>query len=293
MGAHPDPQAAMESIAGLRLTEQLSDIWGKKSCCAALYELEPVRLLLGDTLHPGGLALTHRLGKLIDIRPDDLVLDVASGRGASALAVARSFHCDVVGVDLGLKATAEATRVARESGSAGRVSFLCGDGENLPLRSETFDAVLCECSMSLFPDKRRGVAEVARLLGAGGKLGVSDVVVEPGCLPEELRGTLGQVLCLADAPSLEGYEELLNGDGLTLTHRQDASDSILKLVEEIESKLAAFRLLLTMQNPPEGLNQTEGGAVLLSQALSVIEKVKALVGQGGIGYWLFVAEKTK
>ena len=223
MGAHPDPQAAMESIAGIRLPEQLSDIRGKKSCCAALYELEPVRLLLGDTLHPGGLALTYRLAKLIDIRPDDLVLDVASGRGASALAVARSFHCDVVGVDLGLKATAEATRVARESGSVGQVSFVCGDGENFPLRAECFDAALCECSMSLFPDKWRGMAEVARLLKPGGRLGVSDVVVEPGCF--------------------------------------------------------------TMQNQPEG------GSVLLSQALSIIEKVKVLVEQGGIGYWLFVVEK--
>ena len=54
------------------------DLEDRKSCCSALYELEPVRMLLGDTLHPGGLGLTHRLGKLAGIEPDDMVLDLAS-----------------------------------------------------------------------------------------------------------------------------------------------------------------------------------------------------------------------
>ena len=268
------------------LSGDLSDSLARKSCCAALYQLEPVRLLLGDTLHPGGLALTHRLGKLVDIKRDDLVLDVACGRGASALAVARSFHCRVVGVDLSGDSISEASRLAREGGVDGWTSFLCGDGEYLPLGTESFDAALCECSMSLFPDKGRGVAEIARLLRTGGRLGVSDVTMEPGCLPDELKGTLGQILCLADAPSVEGYRELLGGNGLTLVHQQDASDAILKLVGDIESKLAAFRMLLTLQR------QSADGPDLISLAFPVIEKVKTLVRDGGIGYWLFVAEKS-
>ena len=260
------------------------DSWDKKSCCAALYQSEPVRLLLGDTLHPGGLALTHRLSGLVGIRRDDLVLDVACGCGASAMAVARSFHCRVVGVDLGF-GVAEATRRAKESNMNGRVSFVLGDAEMLPLSGESFDAALCECSMSLFPDKGRGVAEVARLLRAGGKLGLSDVTVEPGCLPDELKGTLGQALCLADAPSVEGYRELLSSDELTLVHQEDASESILKLVEDLEGKMAAFRLLKSLGRMPAG------GPDLISEALPIIEKVKSLVEEGGIGYWLFVAEK--
>jgi len=268
------------------LPQDPSDSLDRKSCCAALYQSEPVRLLLGDTLHPGGLALTHRLGKLVDIKRDDLVLDVACGRGASALAVARSFHCRVVGADLGREGIAEATRLAKEGRIDGLVSFLCGDGENLPLGAESFDAALCECSMSLFPDKVQGVAEMARLLRTGGRLGVSDVTVEPGCLPDELKGTLGQMLCLADAPSVGGYRELLDGDGLTLIHQQDVSDSVLNLVGDIEGKLAAFRFLQTIQGQPAD------GPDLISLALPIIEKVKALVKEGGIGYWLFVAEKT-
>jgi arsenite methyltransferase len=56
-----------------------------KACCAALYESDWARLLLGDSLHPGGLALTERLGSLLGLGPGDRVLDVACGPGTSAL----------------------------------------------------------------------------------------------------------------------------------------------------------------------------------------------------------------
>ena len=269
------------------LSPDVADSLSRKTCCANLYQWEPVRLLLGDVLHPGGLALTHRLGKLVNIQPDDLVLDVACGRGGSAMAVARSFHCRVVGADLSREGIAAAARQAKGSKMDGHVSFLCADGEMLPFSGTTFDAVLCECSMSLFPDKRQGVTEITRLLSKGGRLGVSDVTLEPGCLPDELKGVLGQILCLADAPSVDGYRELINADGLVLTHSEDEPDSIFKLLEDIESKLAALRFLSTLQS------QSADGPDVISLALGLVDKVKTLVRQGGIGYWLFVAEKTR
>ena len=70
-----------------------------KACCADLYQSELVRLILGDTLHPGGLGLTNRLGKLMGLKRGDQVVDLASGRGTSAMAISRSFHCQVVGVE--------------------------------------------------------------------------------------------------------------------------------------------------------------------------------------------------
>ena len=70
-----------------------------KSCCAALYETDYARLLLGDSFHPGGLELTERLGKQLGLRPGQRVLDVASGTGATAVFLAERFGCHVVGLD--------------------------------------------------------------------------------------------------------------------------------------------------------------------------------------------------
>ena len=278
---------SLEALLGSAgLAEDLADTLDRKSCCAALYQLEPVRLLLGDSLHPGGLALTHRLGKLVDIKGDDLVLDLACGSGASALAAARSFHCRVMGVDLG-STVVGAERLATDANMRGRASFFQGDAEALPLSDGSFDAVLCECSLSLFPDKAKGIAEIARLLRPGGRVGISDVTVEAGCLPDELKGALGQMLCLAGAPSVDGYRELLGADGITLIHQEDASNSILGLLENIEGKIAAFRMLLSLRSRPSEVPD------LIPQALALVEKVRALVKEGSIGYWLFVAEKSQ
>ena len=56
-----------------------------KSCCAATYESDFARLLLGDSFHPGGLALTARIGELLELKPGQRLLDVAAGQGESAI----------------------------------------------------------------------------------------------------------------------------------------------------------------------------------------------------------------
>ena len=64
-----------------------------KACCALLYESDWAKLLLGHSFHPGGLALTHRVGTLLGLKPDMRLLDVAAGQGSSAIYLARQFGC--------------------------------------------------------------------------------------------------------------------------------------------------------------------------------------------------------
>jgi len=66
----------------------------RKSCCADAYSGEWARLLLGDAFHPGGAALTERLGRVLGLAPGMRVLDVATGKGTSALFLARTFGCE-------------------------------------------------------------------------------------------------------------------------------------------------------------------------------------------------------
>ena len=52
-----------------------------KACCADLYQAELARLILGDTLHSGGLTLTNRLGRLMGIQPGEWVAGSGIGGG--------------------------------------------------------------------------------------------------------------------------------------------------------------------------------------------------------------------
>ena len=256
-----------------------------KTCCADLYQSELARIILGDTLHPGGLALTNRLASLLEIHPGNWVADLVSARGTSAMAVSRTFKCNVVGVEFGRGAVAEAQAAARTSSGMTRTHHVQGDAERPPLRSGSLDAVFCECSMSLFPDKAGAVSEIVSLLRPGGRFGLSDVTVEPDSLPKELDGTLGQLLCLTDALNVRGYVQLLEDSGLDLMHQVDASVEAGRILDALDAKLGAFMAWqkLTSQANPE--------SDLLLQAPELLSKLRSLVDQGQLGYWIFVAEK--
>jgi len=186
---------------------------------------------------------------------------------------------------LGVEFGAEAVRHTHDASSgSGRAHFVRGDAERLPLRSGVFDAAVCECSMSLFINKAQAVAETTRLLRPGGKFGLSDVTIEPGALPAELERDLGQVLCMADALTADGYVELLEEGRFSVTTRLDASTEIIKILDEVEGKLAAFLAFQRVSGVPAG-----DGRLKLSPEL--IAKVREMVTSGELGYWLFVGEK--
>jgi len=212
------------------------------------------KLIMGDTLHPGGLGLTNKLGRLMGLESGDVVADLASARGESAQALGRVFRCSVLGVEFGAEAVRHAHDAAPETGHA---HFVRGDAECLPLRTGAFDAAVCECSMSLFINKAKAVAETARLLKPGGRFGLSDVTIEPGSLPSELQGDLGQVLYMTSALTADGYVQLLEDGGFEVTQRLDASSEIIKILDEIQGHLAAFLAFPRMSGaPPEKANSS-------------------------------------
>ena len=130
--------------------------------CAAAYEHPAVRWLLGGELHPGGKALTRRAFELVGLDATDRVLDVGSGDGTTVLLAAGEHGCQSVGVEYGDGAVAEARLRAEEQGLADRVEFVAGDAGSLPFTDAEFDVVLSECSLCVFSDKARAVAEMGR-----------------------------------------------------------------------------------------------------------------------------------
>lgn len=71
-----------------------------KQCCALAYGSDAARFLLGDSFHPGGVELTMELCQSLNLNLKSILLDVASGKGTSAFAVAEQFGCRVIGIDL-------------------------------------------------------------------------------------------------------------------------------------------------------------------------------------------------
>ncbi len=253
-----------------------------KACCAAAYQRDAVALILGESYHPGGLDLTRRLGRSLGLKAGDRVLDVASGPGSTAFVLAEEFGAAVDGVDLGEQSVSNANALAAQRGLAGRVQFRVGDAERLPLDDASVDAVVCECAFCTFPDKATAAAEMARVRRPGGRVGITDVVVDRGRLDAELQTLAGWVACLADARPVEEYTDLLAGAGLRVTYTEAHDQALARMIEQIDARLVAFR----MARVP-GLEGIDFDVARERTALAA----KA-VQDGVAGYSLLVAEKT-
>lgn len=214
-----------------------------KACCATAYSSPAARWLLGDSFHPGGAQLTTRLGRALQVGADRVVVDVASGRGSSALQIARETGCRVVGVDLATDNVATATRAAMKAGLSDRVRFVQGDAEALPLESESVDGVLCECALCTFPDKTAAAHELLRVLQPGGRVAISDITAVRDELAPELRSMQAWVACIGDARPLEEIASLLEDSGFDVETTERHDDALGAMLDQVDARLRIARLM--------------------------------------------------
>ena len=252
-----------------------------KLCCATAYQHDAVALILGESYHPGGLDLTRRVARTIELRPGDRVLDLASGPGTTAFLLASEFGVEVDGVDLGDLTVAKANATAASEGLGEQVRFHLGDAERIPLPDASVDAVVCECAFCTFPDKKTAAAEMARVLKPGGRVGITDVALDPARLDAELKTLAGWGACLADARPVAEYVELLAGAGLTVTHTEAHDDALARMIDQIDARLVAFRMAKVAALESIDFDTARERAALAARA----------VADGIAGYSLLVAHK--
>ena len=201
-----------------------------KACCVTSYSSDLVSLLLGESYHPGGLDLTRRLLDLLECRPGQRVLDVASGRGTTALMAAVEYRARIDGVDLAPANVALARGAAAARGLGERARFRPGDAEALPFPDGSFDLVVCECALCTFPDKPTATRELARVLKPGGRVGITDITADTDRLPEELTSVAAWVACVADARPTAEYLDLLTDAGLAIRGHEDHRAAVERMV---------------------------------------------------------------
>lgn len=104
------------------------------------------------------------------------LLDLATGSGDVAFAIAKALNPspEIVGVDFcrPMLDQAELKRQASDHPGEKKIRFLQGDGLDLPLASESHDAVTIAFGLRNLADRPRGLSEMYRVLQPGGMLHV-------------------------------------------------------------------------------------------------------------------------
>lgn len=168
-----------------------------------------------------------RLVALAAPQPTDTALDVSTGGGHTALALAPHI-ARMVASDLTPRMLATARAHLTAQGAA-NVEYVIADAERLPFLDETFDLVTVRIAPHHYPDAGRAVREMARVLKRGGRIVLIDNIA-PADLA--LDALLNDWERRRDPSHLRSHtqaewRDFVDAAGLRLTHEEVGRKEII------------------------------------------------------------------
>lgn len=154
------------------------------------------------------------LGK---IKEGDVVLDLGSGAGFDAFLASKRVGSSgkVIGVDMTEEMIAKAKENAQKHGYD-NVEFRLGDIEALPIGDNSIDIIISNCVINLAPDKLKVFKEAYRVLKAGGRMYISDIVLLGKLTNEQKNDEKLIAGCVGGALLKEDYIAIIKEAGLAV-----------------------------------------------------------------------------
>ncbi len=153
---------------------------------------------------------------IASLKPGETVLDLGCGGGFDCFLAVKQVGASgmVIGVDMTPEMISKARKNVAETGHS-NVDIRLGEIENLPVADNTVDVIISNCVINLSPNKQRVFNEAFRVLKAGGRIAVSDVIASAP-IPEDVRTDLAlHAGCIAGASTREEVVGMLQKAGLS------------------------------------------------------------------------------
>jgi SAM-dependent methyltransferase len=210
-----------------------------------------------------------------ELRPGEVVLDLGSGGGIDCFLAAKQVGAEgrVIGLDMTPDMIKLARRNAKKVGAT-NVEFRFGEMEDIPLPDASVDTIISNCVINLSPDKDAVFGEAYRVLRPGGRLNVSDVVID-GELPQAIRERLDAWAgCVAGALEESDYLDRIRAAGfeqVEVLSRDTATAEQIAESKDIQ--------VLLMQSDGEMVEGEDARALLESAGLTpgeIAQKVASI-----------------
>ena len=157
------------------------------------------------------------------------VLDLGSGAGFDCFLAARKVGPagKVIGIDM-TKEMIERAKLNAEKLGTKNVEFILSDIEKMPISDSSIDIIITNCVVNLTPDKSETFREAHRVLKAGGRIYLSDIVLLAELSKEQRNDNDLLSGCVAGALLKDDYLAKLKSAGFEI--------NILKEDKEISKK---------------------------------------------------------
>lgn len=206
-------------------------------------------------IHPGGYTATNQLLNALNISKDSKVIDIACGKGTSAMYIAEKYHCRVTAVDISSELIEEARHLSKRRGLSDKVEFMVCDAMKLPFEDNSFDAAISQAMLVLVDDKTMTIQEAKRVIKKGGVAGWLELSwkKEP---TREFIDHVSDVLCsycMKRAETYRGWEETFKRAGISKVNVQEYSfdnGGFLAMLKD-EGLLNSMRVFLKYLSNPE------------------------------------------
>lgn len=151
---------------------------------------------------------------IAELQPGEVVLDLGSGGGIDCFLAAKQvgLQGQVIGLDMTPEMIKVARRNAKKMGMT-NVDFRYGEMEDIPLPDKSVDTIISNCVINLSPDKDAVFREAYRVLRPGGRMSISDMVID-GDLPPSIRSRMDAwAACIAGALDESVYLDKIRAAG--------------------------------------------------------------------------------
>ncbi|MCY7402015.1 MAG: class I SAM-dependent methyltransferase [Nocardioides sp.] len=143
------------------------------------------------------LALLHQAAAELGTLPrGSRVLDIPTGSGVALRGLRPGQGLDVVAADISTTMLARARATGRRLGVSDQVTTAVADVGELPFADGSFDLVVSFTGLHCFPDPRRAIIEMVRVLAPGGAITGSSLFTDTGLryVPLRRAGTRAGIL---------------------------------------------------------------------------------------------------
>jgi arsenite methyltransferase len=220
-------------------TSTSHEIPAERVACCAGYSEEDLKSIPADAIQ-NSFGCGNPLA-FSEVLPGQTVVDIGSGAGIDCLLASQKVGSKgkVIGVDM-TPVMIEKARKNAEKAGANNIEFRLGEAEHMPLRDQEADWIISNCVINLSPNKPAVFKEAFRTLRSGGRLSISDIMVEE--LPASLRES-SALYCACVAGAIPETQYL---DGLRQAGFEDIEvtdriaydrDQILEILKEVEFAL--------------------------------------------------------